>query len=109
MAVWTVDDSGKRIIGTVAKTTMTSVPLSFKVVTVRLNDRRTVTTSPGHPTAKRRAIGNYNVGDILDGALVISVEHVIYNDGATYDLLPTGATGLYWANQILLKSTIAIN
>jgi hypothetical protein len=47
------------------------------------------------------------VGDTLDGALVIVVEQVIYEGGATYDLLPGGPTGLYWANGILLKSTLA--
>jgi hypothetical protein len=40
---------------------------------------------------------------------VTVVEHVIYKGGATYDLLPGGSTGLYWANGILLKSTLAVN
>jgi hypothetical protein len=35
------------------------------------------------------------------------VENVIYNTGATYDLLPSGETGLYWANGVLLKSTLS--
>jgi len=107
MSVWTVDDSGKRIATTVVEVAVTSVPSSFQVVMVRLNDGRTLTASWGHPTVEGRALGNYQAGDTLDGALVITVEHVIYNGGATYDLLPTGSTGLYWANGILLKSTLA--
>jgi hypothetical protein len=35
------------------------------------------------------------------------VEHVIYHGDATYDLLPDSSTGLYWANGILLRSTLA--
>jgi len=109
MAVWTVDDSGKRIAAAVVEITVTSVPSSLQVVMVGLNDGRTVTASWGHPTVEGRALGNYKVGDTLDGALVTTVEHVAYNSGATYDLLPTGPTGLYWANGILLKSTLATN
>ena len=107
MAVWTVDDSGKRITAGVVETAVTSVPSSFQMVTVRLDDDRTVTASPSHPTAEGRALGSYQVGDTLDGALVVVVEHVIYNGGATYDLLPSGETGLYWANGVLLKSTLS--
>jgi hypothetical protein len=107
MDVWTVGDSGKRIVGTVVETTMVSVPSSFQVIRVRLNDGRTVTASPGHPTAEGRALGDYQVGDTLDGTLVMTVEHVTYTGGATYDLLPGGSTGLYWANGVLLKSILS--
>ncbi len=106
MAVWSVDDSGKRVPATVVETVATPVPPSFQVVTVRLDDGRAVTASPGHPTAEGRPLGDYRVGDSLDGALVIAVEHVSYEKEATYDLLPSGTTGLYWANGILLRSTL---
>ena len=62
-----------------------------------------------HPTSDGRVLGDYKMGDVLDGALVATVEYVPYNSGATYDLLPSGATGLYWANGILLKSTLTPN
>jgi hypothetical protein len=107
MAVWTVDDSGKRIAAGVVETAVTPVPSSFQVVKLRLDDDRTVTASPGHPTAEGRALGEYQVGDTLDGALVMAVDNVTYNAGATYDLLPSGETGLYWANGVLLKSTLS--
>ncbi len=109
MTVWTIDDSGGRVAAGVAETIMTVVPTSFQVVKVTLNDGRSVTTSPGHPTAEGRALSDYHVGDTLDGALVITVEHVTYNGGATYDLLPAGAAGLYWANGVLLKSTLTVS
>ena len=105
MFVWTVGESGQRIAGRVMDTVSTPVPLLFQVVRITLNDGRVVTASPGHPTADRRALGDYQVGDILDGGVVMAVECIAYNDEATYDLLPSGATGLYWANGILLRST----
>jgi hypothetical protein len=106
MAVWSVDDSGKRVAATVVETAVTPVPPSFQVVTVRLSDGRAVTASPGHPTAEGRLLGDYRVGGSLDGALVIAVERASYENEATYDLLPSGTTGLYWANGILLRSTL---
>jgi Hint domain len=107
MAVWSVDDSGKRVSATLIETAVTPVPSSFHLVTVRLSDGRTVTASPGHPTAEGRPLGDYQVGDSLDGALVISVESVTYREEVTYDILPSGTTGLYWANGILLRSTLS--
>jgi len=106
MTVWTIDNSGQRIAGDVIKTTMTLVPSDFQVVRLGLSDGRTVTASPGHPTAEGRSLGKYQAGDTLDGALVVMVESVVYGGKATYDLLPDSLTGLYWANGVLLKSTL---
>jgi len=106
MAVWSMDDSGRRVLAAVVETAVTPVPPSFQVVTVRLDDGRAVTASPGHPTAEGRLLGDYRVGDSLDGALVTAVERASYEKEATYDLLPSSTTGLYWANGILLRSTL---
>jgi hypothetical protein len=65
-----------------------------------------VTASGQHPTAAGRAIADYKIGDMLDGARVISTSYITYTSGKTYDLLPAGTTGLYWANGILLGSTL---
>jgi len=107
MIVWTVDDKGNRVAGPVVKTVMTPVPLLFQTVKVTLSDGRTVTASSGHPTSEGRALGGYRAGDILDGAFVVAVEYLVYDGGATYDFLPLGESGLYWANGILLKSTLS--
>lgn len=106
MAVWTVDSSGKRVTARVVETTVTPVPPSFEVVTVRLNDGRIVTASPGHPTEDGRALGSYQVEDTLDGSLVVAIERMPYDSNATYDFLPSGTTHLYWANGVLLRSTL---
>jgi hypothetical protein len=72
-----------------------------------LGDGRQVWVSAGHPTADGRRVGELQVGDILDGAALLSAEQVTYIGGATYDLLPDGETGFYWANGIQLGSTLA--
>lgn len=106
MAVWTVNNSGKRIAVPVIETVVTPVPPFFQVLNVTLNDGRTVTASPGHPTAEGWALKDYKVGDTLDGASIIALEYLVWNGGATCDLLPSGVTGLYWANGILLRSSL---
>jgi hypothetical protein len=105
--VWTVDNSGKRVPTAVVETVVTPVPPSFQILRISLSDGRTVSASPGHPSAQGLALGTYQTGDILDGALVITVEYMTYHSDATYDLLPDSTTGLYWANGILLRSTLA--
>jgi len=109
MAVWTLGESGKQVAAVVMETSVTPVPSFFQVVSIRLDDGRSVTASAGHFTAEGRALGDYQPGDILDGGLVIAVEVADYAGNATYDLLPSGTTGFYWANGVLLESTLMHN
>lgn len=106
-SVWTLDASGKRVAEPIVQTVSTPVPQSFVILKITLADGRVVSASPGHPSATRRALGDYSVGDVLDGSTIVSIEHVAYTAGATYDILPAGATGVYWANGVLLLSTLA--
>ena len=46
------------------------------------------------------------VGDTLDGARVTLIERQPYAGTRTYDLLPSGDTGFYWANGILVGSSL---
>ena len=77
-----------------------------RVVALLLSDGRFVEVSPGHPTADGRTVGDLRAGDAYDGALVVNARLVAYSGGATFDVLPAGATGTYWANGVLLGSTL---
>jgi len=105
--VWTVNEAGERVPAVILKTTRVMVPSTHQMVHVILNDGRELWASPGHPTTDGRKLGDLKVGDSLDGARITLVERVPYNQPATYDLLPSGGTGFYWANGILLGSTLA--
>lgn len=105
-SVWTLDGQGKRVAATLVKVTKTSTPKSHRVVHLALGDGRQAWISPNHPTADGRIVGQLRTGDTLDGALVLLAESVAYWDDATYDLLPAGDTGAYWANGILMGSTL---
>jgi hypothetical protein len=104
--VWTVDANGARVSAPLIAVGSTPVPATHIVVRVALDDGRVVYVSPGHPTADGRHIGDLPAGDTLDGARIASVERVPYAGGATYDILPAGATRAYWANGVLLGSTL---
>lgn len=104
--VWTVSASGERIYAAILKTGRVIVPASHRMVHVILSDGRELWASPGHPAADGRNLGDLKVGDILDGAHVTLIERIPYKGIATYDLLPAGSTSFYWANEILIGSTL---
>ncbi len=106
-SVWTVNASGERIPMTILKTSRVAVPANHRIVHVALSNGRELWASAGHPTADGRRLGDLKVGDLLDGARVTFIERLPYNAGATYDILPSGDTGFYWANGILMGSTLA--
>ncbi len=107
MPVWTVDRAGERRAVRVEETVRRPAPVGSRLVRLVLDDGRALLASPNHPTTDGRVIGDLKTGDVLDGARVASAAQAPYTDGWTYDLLPEGETGAYWANGILLGSTLA--
>jgi hypothetical protein len=104
--VWTVDARGTRVPAPLVAVGSTPVPATHEVVRLALDDGRVVFVSPGHPTVDGRRVGDLAAGGTLDGARIASAARVTYSGGATYDILPAGATGAYWANGVLLGSTL---
>ena len=104
--VWTVNTSGERVVGFVTLASKTAVPPDHKMVQLVLKDGRTLLASPGHPTIDGRTVGDLAPGNKYDGSRVLSAERVSYGEGYTYDILPSGETGFYFANGILIDSTL---
>ncbi len=105
-SVWTVNEAGERVVGKILKVGNVRVPSTHQVIHVLLKDGRELWASPGHPTADGRSLGNLKIGELLDGSRVILIERLSYKGVATFDLLPSGDTGYYWANGILMGSTL---
>jgi Hint domain-containing protein len=105
--VWTMNASGERIPATILETSRVDVPINHQMIHVALSDGRELWASPGHPTAEGQALGDLKIGNSLDGARVTFLERLTYEGPATYDLLPSGETGFYWADGILLGSTLS--
>lgn len=106
MEVWTTDASGGRRVAVVVEIVSRAVPPDHPMMHLVLDDGRELFASAGHPLPDGRRLGDLSPGDVVDGARVINAESVPYVEAATYDILPSGGTGLYWANGILLKSTL---
>jgi hypothetical protein len=106
MPVWTMSSLGERVVARVARASSVEVPRDHRVVRVTLSDGRVVVASPGHPTADGRELGTLGAGQRLDGVVVTSVESVPFGAARTYDILPTGETGVYWADGVLVGSTL---
>ncbi|MBI2053568.1 MAG: Hint domain-containing protein [Candidatus Sungbacteria bacterium] len=107
MTVWTADASGARVAAKILEVSRTPVPSTHRVVHLVLEDGRALFVSPGHPTADSRTMGDLKSGDTIDGSRVVATELVPYSKGFTYDLLPKGDTGFYWADGILIGSTLS--
>lgn len=106
MLVWTID-AGRRVAAPISVVGHTRAPFGHRVIRVVLADGRAVAASPGHPTTDGRRVGDLNPGDLLDGNRIVTIESLPYV-GDTWDLLPLSSTGAYWANGVLLGSTLAL-
>jgi hypothetical protein len=106
MIVWTEGASGARIAAPVLEVGSIEVPAGHLMVHLVLADGRDLLASPGHRTADGRQLGSLAAGNDLDGSTITRWELVPYAGDRTYDLLPGGPTGHYWANGILLSSTL---
>jgi hypothetical protein len=107
LVVWTAMADGTRIAAPVLEVGSMQVPASHRMVHLALADGRELLASPGHRTAEGRQLGSLATGESLDGSTIVRWELVPYSGERTYDLRPAGGTGTYWANGILLSSTLS--
>lgn len=106
MIVWTVDRNGQKVAQPILKVSFSFVSKNHKVVHIKLEDGRQVWVSPGHPTINGITVENLQSGSSYDGSPITSLTLEHYQEDKTYDLLPGGETGFYFANGILLDSTL---
>lgn len=104
--VWTMDTSHRRVAVPILRTIAVPVSGEYSMVHLVMKDGRELRASPGHPTADGHRIEDLARDATYDGSSVESAHFVAYGETDTYDLLPAGPTGLYWANGILLRSTL---
>ena len=107
MRVWSIDETGRRVVATVVLIGQTPVPTSHVVVRLALDDGRVLRASPGHPLADGRLLATIRPGDKVHGATVLSAALEPYSGGSTFDLLTDSPSGGYIADGIPLRSTLA--
>lgn len=79
---------------------------SVLVQKLKSGDKVWTLNAAGHPTADGRTVGQLEAHGTYNGSLIDRSELVLYHGDQTYDLLPAGDSGFYWANGILLASTL---
>lgn len=105
--VWTVDRFGRKVQTIIIQKTKRLVSKDHKMARIVLKDGRELIVSPGHPTIDNKEIGSLVKGQILDKSQIVSVKIMPYQGKYTHDILPFGETGAYWANNILIGSTLS--
>jgi hypothetical protein len=113
--VWTLDAHGARVAAPLERTAHLPVAADHQMLSMSLEDGRSLSVSPEHPTCASALRGRGEAPEVLadlpvgkryDGAIVTRSERVLYGKPETFDVLPAGDTGCYWANGVLLGSTL---
>jgi hypothetical protein len=106
MLVWTLDAQGKRVAMPALAVKAARVPAGHLMVHLSFKDGRHLSVSPGHPTADGRTVDQLRPGAAYDGATIQSSALEHYAGTRTFDVLLAGDTGFYWADGVLLASTL---
>lgn len=97
---------GHRTVVEVKQVVSREVLTAHEIVSVHLEDGRTVRGSGPHPLADGRTLGNLVVGDTVDGSRVDRIARAPFAARATWDILPAGETGVYFVGGVPLGSTL---
>ena len=104
--VWTLDLQNQRVTRPILTVSSVRVGPGHLMVHLSFSDGRELSVSPGHPTVDGRQVNQLVSGRAYDGAVIQSTRLERYAGERTFDLLVAGDTGFYWANGILLASTL---
>lgn len=104
--VYSVNSKNQKITSKVLRTSAIEVPPNHQVINLKLKDGRNLQVSPNHPTADGKTTDKLKAGDKYNDSVVVSVQKMNYTKDKTYDLLPDSDTGFYFANGILMGSTL---
>jgi hypothetical protein len=103
--VWTATPGGARVASPLLAVESISLDGDHAIGRITLDDGRTVRASASHPLVDGTLVGNLTVGARVDGARVTAIDTTPYR-GATWDVLPAGETGTYWADGVRIGSTL---
>jgi intein/homing endonuclease len=121
-SVYTFNNIDGKILAPIIQVIKTPVQKEYIMIKITLEEGRSVQASSKHPIPIERKYANSSVnqfeellfsdikkGDHIDNSKVVSIEFVKYNGEFTYDILPAGESGYYWADEVLIGSTLFHN
>jgi hypothetical protein len=104
--VWTTTAAGRRIAAPVLQVVRRATPGPHLMLRLALSDGRAVIAAGAHPAADGTLLRELAPGRQYDGATIASTTWMVSTAAATFDLLPAGPTGTYWANGLLIGTTL---
>jgi hypothetical protein len=105
--VWSLDRHGQKVATRIGAKSRVPLSAPHSMVELRLGDGRVVQVSPLHPSANEYVtMGDFRVGDRVDGSIVRRRTTIAYQASETQDIFPLGDTHVYWANGVLMGSTL---
>jgi hypothetical protein len=106
MLVWSENHRGQRVAVEIEAVGMTPVAQPHQMLRLTLADGRTLLASPGHPLPNGSSLSTLQAGAEFAGSRILDAETVGYRARFTFDLRAGGETGWYWAEGILLASSL---
>lgn len=103
--VWTVDVAGSRVAAPVAQVVRRGTAGPHLLLRLSLADGRVLVAAGAHPAVDGMYLRQLRRGQTYDSAMIVSVGWVPSGVPATFDILPAGPTGTYWADGIPVGST----
>lgn len=105
--VYTRDEAGARVARPVLRVGSVPVTRAHAMIELTLDDGRIARASAGHPVSHGGVtFGELRAGDRIDGAEILAARAIPYRGSRTWDLLPAGPTGEYWADGVRVGSTL---
>ena len=104
--VYTQTKAGKKISMPIIKKSKVKVTSLHKMVYLNFSNGNDLIASPDHPATRAKKIRELFPSEAYDQTKINSVSLINYDHSHTYDILPDGDTGYYWANNILIGSTL---
>ncbi|MBL8744413.1 MAG: hypothetical protein JNK04_25070 [Myxococcales bacterium] len=106
-SVWSQDATGRRVVAPIAKTSSSPITSPHSFFLIELDDGRRLRASGRHPLSDGKLVGALTIGMIVDGARVRAIVVAPTEDRNTFDVLPASASRTYWADGVLVGSTLA--
>lgn len=107
--VLSINSKGEKVEMRIKMVNKVEIVGAHSMVLIELKDGRKLQVSPGHPSSiANKNLGEFIVGEKLEGVSIVKITDISYAEPFTFDILPEGDTGFYWANGILIGSTLKV-